>query len=84
VLPFEREAETTAERFGWAGVGIEFGVIVVAFFLGGRALDGKLGSEPWGTAGGTLLGVALGVWLLIRRALRAEREDAAKREGRRG
>ena len=71
VLPFERKAEPMG-AWGWASVGVEFGLIVVLFFLGGRWLDGRLGATPWLTLTGSLLGVAAGMFLLIRSALRGQ------------
>jgi F0F1-type ATP synthase assembly protein I len=83
-MPFEREAEADGGRLRWAGAGLEFAVLVGLFFLGGRALDAKFGTDPWATAGLSLLGVALGTWGLIRRAVREERaEEAARRRGER-
>ncbi len=72
VMPFEREAEGGAGKFAMASVGIEFGVIVVLFFLGGRWLDGKFGTEPWLAAAAALLGVALGMYRLIRGVTRLQ------------
>lgn len=71
-LPWERAAQ---EDFGWArwaSVGFEFALIVAVFFLGGRWLDGTLGTDPWLTLTGALLGVAAGMTLLIRAALRGQ------------
>ena len=56
----------------WAGAGIEFGLAVVLFFLGGQALDANLGTAPWWTLIGSLLGVAAGMYLLLRTALRGQ------------
>jgi hypothetical protein len=43
---------------------------VVVFFLGGQWLDGKLRTGPWLTLAGSLVGVAVGTYLLIRPLLR--------------
>ena len=72
VLPWERKASKDLGGYRWAAAGLEFGVCVVAFFLGGQALDGSLGTAPLWTAIGSLLGVAAGMYLLIRSALRGE------------
>jgi ATP synthase protein I len=56
-----------------ASVGIEFSISVVIGLLGGRWLDGKLGSEPWLMIVGLLLGVAAGFRGLIRAAKQANR-----------
>ena len=66
-MPFERKASIDAGVGRWSAVGFEFAIYVGVFFLGGKWLDGKLGSEPWAVAIGTLLGVAVGMIMLIRR-----------------
>jgi hypothetical protein len=71
-LPWERKADPALGWGAWASAGIEFGVAVVLFLLGGRWLDGRLGIEPWGTVVGALLGVVAGTYLLFRTALRGE------------
>ncbi len=72
VLPFERGPDAGGGKFAMASVGIEFGLIVVLFFLGGRWLDGKFGTDPWLAAAGSLLGVALGMYRLIRGVTRLQ------------
>ena len=72
VLPWERRADRSLGAAGWAGLGFEFAACVVVFFLGGKALDGRLGTAPLWTAIGSLLGVAAGMYLLIRSALRGQ------------
>jgi hypothetical protein len=74
-MPFEEEASMGPGVGMWAAVGIEFGLYVVLFFLGGRWLDGKFGLEPWGAALGGLLGAVMGMYMLIRRVLRASEND---------
>jgi hypothetical protein len=56
----------------WAGAGFEFGLAVVLFFLGGQWLDATFSTAPWLTVVGSLLGVAAGMYLLIRTALRGQ------------
>jgi F0F1-type ATP synthase assembly protein I len=77
-LPFERRRSPAMTALRWSSVGIEFGAAVVLFFLGGKALDAKLGTAPWLAVSGSLLGVAVGTYLLIRAALRAQ--DRGSRE----
>lgn len=73
-MPFEREA-TLGGAGSFAAVGIEFGLYVVLFFLGGQWLDGKFGWHPWGAALGGMLGAILGMVMLIRRVTRATADD---------
>lgn len=42
--------------------------LVVGIFLG-RQLDNWLGSGPWGTVGGIVLGMISGLWATFRRAM---------------
>lgn len=71
-LPWERKASDAVGWGSWATAGFEFGACVVLFFLGGKWLDGRLSTAPWLTLVGTLLGVAAGMYLLIRTALRGQ------------
>lgn len=74
ILPWERKADDAGGGPGrWAAVGFEFALVVVLFFLGGKTLDANLGTAPLWTAIGSLLGVAAGMYLLIRSALRGQR-----------
>ena len=58
---FEKEPSLGRGAGAWMGVGFEFAVYVVLFFLGGKWLDGNFGWEPWGAAVGALLGVFVGM-----------------------
>lgn len=60
-------------------VGLDFAVAVVIGFLGGWWLDNKLGSKPWLSVVGLLLGVAAGFNLLFKAAKRM-REEAEQDE----
>jgi F0F1-type ATP synthase assembly protein I len=80
-MPFERKAYVSARAASMATVGFEFGLVVALFFLGGLYLDGKLDTKPWLAAAGALVGVSVGMYLLIRRVVRASRaEEEARRE----
>lgn len=58
-----------------ASVGIELSISTVIGLLGGRWLDGKLGTEPWLMIVGLVLGVTAGFRSLIRTAQKANREN---------
>jgi ATP synthase protein I len=60
-----------------ASVGIELSISTVIGLLGGRWLDGKLGTEPWLMIVGLVLGVTAGFRSLIRTAQKANRENEA-------
>jgi len=66
-MPFERKATINPGLGRWSAVGFEFGIYVALFFLGGLWLDGKFGTRPWWAAAGALVGVAWGMYMLIRR-----------------
>lgn len=74
-MPFERKASIDRGVGAWASIGIEFGLYVVLFFLGGKWLDGKFGWHPWGAAMGGLLGALVGMIQLIRRTTRMAADD---------
>lgn len=74
VLPWERGRSREYSGARWASAGIEFGVSVVVFLLVGRWLDGLHGTEPLWTAVGSLVGVCVGMYMLIRSALREGRK----------
>jgi ATP synthase protein I len=65
-----------------ASVGIEFSISTLVGLLGGRWLDGKLGTEPWLMIVGLVLGVSAGMRSLLRAARTAnERSRSNEREG---
>ena len=66
-MPFERKASIDVGVGRYGAIGFEFAVYVALFFLGGMWLDGKLDSDPWGAAIGGLIGVAAGMFMLLRR-----------------
>lgn len=72
----------TLARVG--GVGIELAVATTIGFLGGRWLDGKLGTAPWLSLVGLLLGVAAGFRNLIEIARKAQREADGEKNGDKG
>jgi ATP synthase protein I len=63
---------TAAARL--ASVGIELALSIVIGLLGGRWLDGKLGTGPWLMILGLILGSTAGFRSLIRTARKATRE----------
>ena len=65
-LPFERKASMLRQAGQWSAAGFEFGIAVVLFFLGGRWLDTQIGTPPWMAVIGAMVGVAVGMYLLIR------------------
>lgn len=69
---------STFARF--STVGIQMGIIIAGFAWLGNFLDEKYNNEtPWWTLGLTLFGVAAGLTLVIREAIKmSERNDDKK------
>jgi ATP synthase protein I len=59
-------------------VGIEFSLSVLIGLLGGRWVDGKLGTSPWLMIVGLLLGVSAALRSLIRTARQANQESQSR------
>ena len=57
----------------FAGVGLQFGIIIIAFAVGGIWLDRKLGTSPVFVIGGVFGGAALGFWEMYRAMIRKRR-----------
>lgn len=85
-MPWERGPEMDQGRLGLATAGLEFALVVGAFLAAGWWVDEKWGIAPWGKVVLSLLGVATGMYLLIRQVLRGEaaeaRREAAEEEDR--
>mgnify|MGYP000964120483 CR=1 FL=1 len=62
-------ADNQSDWGRYAGLGMEILVGVVLGLVVGWWLDGKLGFSPWGTVIGTMLGLAGGMYLLIKQAI---------------
>jgi ATP synthase protein I len=61
---------------GWGkylGIGLEMAVGVGLGYLVGAWLDRRQGWSPWGVVIGTLVGMAAGMYLLIKEAMRINR-----------
>lgn len=71
------------EYWRWAGLGFEFaGVVGLCFYLGYRA-DQRWQSEPWGLLAGGGVGLASGLYLLVKEAYAMMRQlDGADPETR--
>ena len=62
---------------GWGkhlGVGLQMLVGVGLGFFVGNWLDNKYGWSPWGVVAGTMLGLAGGMYLLIKDAIRINKD----------
>jgi F0F1-type ATP synthase assembly protein I len=76
-----RERSTWRAVAAWSGVGFEFAAGIVLFFLLGGWLDARWGTHPWMRVAGASLGIVLGTYLVIAKALASERPDRGQPPG---
>lgn len=57
-----------------AGIGLQFGIVLVAFLFAGQWLDDRLGTEPWLMMAGVFVGFGLSVLWMYRRLMARDRE----------
>jgi F0F1-type ATP synthase assembly protein I len=72
--------QTNVTWLRYVALGLELAVTVGGGAFAGWWLDRTLASAPWGLLFGSLLGMAVGLANLIRRAMRATHPDEADRE----
>lgn len=58
----------------YAGLGLEVGVGVALGALVGAWFDKRLGCSPWGVVVGCMVGLAAGMYLLLKEALKANKD----------
>lgn len=58
----------------YLGIGLEVAVGVGLGIVVGRFLDRRYGWEPWGTFACVMLGLAAGMYLLIKEGMRANKD----------
>ncbi len=58
----------------YLGYGLQMLVGVVLGLLVGRWIDGKFHSDPWGVMVGSMLGLAAGMYLMIKDAIRMNKD----------
>ena len=63
----------------FAGIGIQFALVILVFTFGGVWLDRRLGSSPWFTIIGVFVGAAGGFYSMYRKVMTAQRLDAERR-----
>ena len=71
---------------GWvrhSGMGLEFAAAVAGFALVGLWIDRRYGTAPWGLVVGLILGMAGGLYNLVRESLKAVR-DAGREDAEAG
>ena len=63
----------------FAGAGLQFAVTIVVFMFAGIWLDRRLGTSPWLLILCVFAGAAGGFFSIYRRAIAAQKRDAADR-----
>jgi F0F1-type ATP synthase assembly protein I len=69
--------QTDPNQQNWGkylGIGLEIAVGVALGYLIGAWVDRRWNSSPWGVLAGTMIGLAGGLYLLIRDAIRMNRD----------
>ena len=76
VQPTKPKPPGNDDNVNWGrylGIGLEVGVGVFLGIVVGRFLDRRYGWEPWGTFGCVMLGLAAGMYLLIKEGMNANK-----------
>ena len=64
----------------WTGAGFEFAASVLLFFFLGSYLGARGFGGAWAGAAGAGLGIVVGTYLLLRQALRSNRDESRRRD----
>ena len=67
----------------FAGIGIQFALVILVFTGAGIWLDGRLGTSPWLLLLCVFVGAAGGFFSIYQKAMAAQRRDAERRARRR-
>lgn len=67
----------------FAGIGIQFALVILIFTAGGIWLDRRLGTSPWLLLVCVFLGAAGGFYSIYQKAMASQRRDAERRAQRR-
>lgn len=63
----------------FAGIGIQFAMVILVFTAAGIWLDKRLGTSPWFVILFVFLGAGGGFYSIYRKAMAAQRRDDARR-----
>jgi len=72
-----KDSDNRDDQANWGhylGYGLQMLVGVLLGVFGGGWVDRKLHSEPWGLVSGVTLGLAAGMYLLIKDAIRINKD----------
>src|SRR5438552_694285 len=67
----------------FAGMGLQFALVILVFTAAGLWLDRRLGSSPWFLILSVFAGAAGGFFSIYRKATAAQRRDAEQRDAER-
>ena len=66
----------------YAGVGLQFAGAILLFLFLGRWMDGRLGTDPWLTVAGVVVGATAGFYAMYRQLVLAPKEQKERERGR--
>ena len=66
----------------FAGIGVQFGAVIMVFTLAGYWVDKKLGTSPWLLLVSVFVGASAGFYSMYSKVIAAQRTDAEQRAGR--
>ena len=64
----------------FAGIGLQFALVILVFTFAGIWLDRRLGTSPWLLLLCVMLGAAGGFFSIYRKATAAQKRDSERRE----
>lgn len=73
-MPGKRDSDDDANWGRFAGVGLEIAVGVGIGAAAGYWLDKRFGTSPWCLVSGSMLGLAGGMYLLIKEVMKFNRD----------
>lgn len=72
----KNEKRQVLSAFSLVGtIGVSMAACVAVGLFLGRYVDGWLGTSPWATLGGIVLGMAAGFWSMFKRVSEIERDE---------
>lgn len=69
----ENQAGLIAKGMKYAGVATQFAITLGVLGYIGLSADQKYGSDPWGVLTGILLGMALGIWSMLKQLAKLDK-----------
>ncbi len=73
--PEQKPQKKETSPWQFAGVGTEFGIIIIASVFLGKYLDGRFGWSPFGILGGVTFGFTYGIYYILYRLAQFEKKE---------